>query len=1152
MNDQPNDLQILGGTPLFDQSACYNGATPSCDGAAITAQPTKITTLSSYNGGSQLGTSNVYDASGMLTASTLSSGGSTLESLGNSYNTLEELTSSGLEDGSGTTFAYSYYGYDETTPTATSGIPQHGAGAATRGNQTSAHTSGGATYLTTTTTYYDTGAPIATTTPNGTTQYSYDPTQTFATTTTLPTPSSGVQLATSASYDPQSGAMISATGMNPGQTAQVTQYDPLLRPTAVTLPNGSQVNYAYATPDQTTVTQSMGNGSNAESITDLDAYGRTSRTAVYNGQSSNSWYIVDTCYDSTGLVRFQSTKYQGDALNGAIECSGNGTSYVYDALGRMTSSTNPDGTTMYQYSGRAVKTTDVNGAQRITQYDLLGRMSVVCEISSNSTMPGSGSPVACGTDIAGTGFQTVYSYTLASNTTTVTQGAQTRTFQTDPAGRTILTMEPERGATNYSYTYNTTGLQVTRTRPQANQTNASVLTTTTTQYDSLGRPVTISYSDGITPNMGYVYDAACCWTNASSATNTKGKLVVAHSLSTAANHTSIMFSYDLMGNVTNMWQCAPSTCPTSSSQLSRPALSFSYDGAGNLTGESDGASGLITYGRSPAGEVTSITNQSYTGTYNPANLISNVVNGAYGPVSYLFGNGLSQAYVYDSLGRLQGGWVCAGTPTPGCSGQSYGFYKNSKGSQVTSSDDNVMGQNISYGYDEFNRLTSVSSAGTQTFGYTYDRYGNRTAQSAPQGGPAPSYTINTANNQIQQFSYDAAGNVTNDGFHSYTYDAEGNVLNVDGGSTAVYVYDALNRRVSAQTSSSTQEYLYDYAGRRTSIWNTANNSGIEGRIYWDGRQIAFRSYDGTTYFDHQDWLGTERVRTNYAGSTAATYGSLSWGDGYNSSGSQTPPYANQDSLHYAQLDHDAESNTDHAAFRQYSSTQGRWMSPDPYDGSYHPGNPQSFNRYGYSGNKPLSFADPSGQDQDACDDPNCADGDGGSGGDGDDGGDDFGNGVDSSGNPPPGVIGFMNGLVSLPPPPPLSVMSVAAIFQWVTPPAIPTNSGGTTSGGGGGGGAPKNQKGFPNGQVQAISKPCAVLANAVGTSGNWAKMDAKVVAGIGTYVLLTPQGKLGAPIAAEVASVFAATAAVEQLFNWVGGAAYSGAGCPASSSSTIP
>jgi len=46
--------------------------------------------------------------------------------------------------------------------------------------------------------------------------------------------------------------------------------------------------------------------------------------------------------------------------------------------------------------------------------------------------------------------------------------------------------------------------------------------------------------------------------------------------------------------------------------------------------------------------------------------------------------------------------------------------------------------------------------------------------------------------------------------------------------------------------------------------------------------------------------------------------------------------------------------------RYYSSTLGRFTSPDPYLGSMSLTNPQSFNRYTYVQNNPLIFVDPSG------------------------------------------------------------------------------------------------------------------------------------------------------------------------------------------------
>jgi RHS repeat-associated protein len=252
-----------------------------------------------------------------------------------------------------------------------------------------------------------------------------------------------------------------------------------------------------------------------------------------------------------------------------------------------------------------------------------------------------------------------------------------------------------------------------------------------------------------------------------------------------------------------------------------------------------------------------------------------------------------------------------------------------------------------------------------TYSYTYDRYGNRWSQNTTQGwGGNFSAAFDATTNGIVTggYAYDAAGNMTSDGFHNYTYDADGNILQVDGGATASYVYNGLNQRVRAQVGSGVTEYLYDFGGRRTSSWNPATNSSIEGRIYADGRQVAFRASDGKTYFDHQDYLGTESARTDATGALGLVLDYLPFGDGFTANVYETAAY--QDSSQFGGLDQDDNSAgapmSDHAQFRNYSFQQGRWLSPDPYDGSYDPTNPQSFNRYAYVLNNPLSYTDPQG------------------------------------------------------------------------------------------------------------------------------------------------------------------------------------------------
>ena len=69
-----------------------------------------------------------------------------------------------------------------------------------------------------------------------------------------------------------------------------------------------------------------------------------------------------------------------------------------------------------------------------------------------------------------------------------------------------------------------------------------------------------------------------------------------------------------------------------------------------------------------------------------------------------------------------------------------------------------------------------------------------------------------------------------------------------------------------------------------------------------------------------------------------------------------------DPFQFTGFEHDGESGLEHAPYRQHSSTSGRWISPDPYDGSSQPANPQSLNRYSYALNNPLSLVDPLGLD----------------------------------------------------------------------------------------------------------------------------------------------------------------------------------------------
>jgi YD repeat-containing protein len=238
---------VGGSTPLLDRQICYNGSSP-CDGAAFTLPITGTDTTTSQNG---VGISFVhegYDNALLVEHQNWTPDHSTwLGTRYYSYTSLGRLSNVHSLDGTGAQVDNISYGYDEGSVSGTSGVPQHQGASGTRGNQTSSHIwiNVPNSQLDTTTSFYDTGVPVSSTDPNGTTQYTYDPTQGLATQVTPPTPSSGVSLPTYASFDANSGLVTAVTDANNTSTPLIwyTQFDKLLRPTRVNTVDGGVTIY---------------------------------------------------------------------------------------------------------------------------------------------------------------------------------------------------------------------------------------------------------------------------------------------------------------------------------------------------------------------------------------------------------------------------------------------------------------------------------------------------------------------------------------------------------------------------------------------------------------------------------------------------------------------------------------------------------------------------------------------------------------------------------------------------------------------------------------------------------------------------------------------------------------------------------------------
>lgn len=946
---------------------CYQTSSSGCTGdgfEGLIAQRTLTTTL---DNGLYDSTTEFYTLRGVLSErdeSDFTASGTppllrkTLFSYSSAFdNKVDRVTAVVVEDPSNNVVSQTNYVYDGTAAVTTSGLPNHTVPSTAPGNltQVSQWNSADPTHwLTTNYTVDDAGQVLAMSGPGpGQTTLSYDSTDSYVTQITYPSVGS-VTLTTQSQYDMNTGLPTSVTDENAHKTLYT--YDSSLRMSTSTRDtstggDGEVTTYTYPSHNQTNVASTIGNGYSTNTEILVDAYGRSTRAANASGLTSTPWFIVDTCYDSDGRKVFTSLPYAASGTSGSAVCSGSGDQTSYDSLGRPSSLTHADGSSIvYAYKGRAMKSTDEGAGSvhnvRVVQSDGLGRPSIICEYSNGADLVASPSAGSCGTDlnVAGgdptaTGYVSQYTYNLASRTVSVSQSGANRTWQYDSLGRLISEQIPERqGATTLAYSFNSTGLQTTRTRVGPNQAwgvASPTYVTATTQTDALYRPVSTSYNDGVTPTVSYAYDTG----GTSPAThNMFGNLA-----SASVGSITDLFSYTSNGQIEWEQTCLASTCGSGSPSLIMQ--SFQYDLLGQITSASDGAVRTIGYQYNSVAQLGQVTESSSDSTH-PANILSSITYSALGVSSFTHGNGLNGQLAYDSRGRINGLQIQTSAPA---NVYSYSLSWAGNGSLMHSADS--QNDTWTYRYDEFNRLASASKdSGTQGFSYQYDIWGNLNNQTVTAGsGFTISHAFDTAHsNHVTAYSYDAAGDVLSDGFHSYTYDPEGRILTVD--STTAYTYGPAGDRVQVSRSTGSTNYIYTPEGQLSTIWN--GTTLVKANIYVGGAKEAH--YDTTgTYFEYADWTGSTRIVTDHTGSVTQSFTSVPFN-------MLSPSGTASDQAEVAGLDWDAESQSGHAWARQYSPRSGMWLTPDPYNGSYDFANPQSFNRYVYVGNDPMSYSDPSG------------------------------------------------------------------------------------------------------------------------------------------------------------------------------------------------
>jgi len=170
--------------------------------------------------------------------------------------------------------------------------------------------------------------------------------------------------------------------------------------------------------------------------------------------------------------------------------------------------------------------------------------------------------------------------------------------------------------------------------------------------------------------------------------------------------------------------------------------------------------------------------------------------------------------------------------------------------------------------------------------------------------------------------------------------------------SASVVYDAFDRTVEQASGSSYAQILYSPSGAKLALATSPSALKMAFIPLPAGATAVYNS-TGLAYYRHPDWLGSSRFastpsRTMYSSTAYAPFG-----ESYAEAGTKDRSFTGQGQ--------DTAEPLYDFLFRKYSSTQGRWISPDPAGlTAVDPSNPQSWNRYAYVLNNSIGATDPLG------------------------------------------------------------------------------------------------------------------------------------------------------------------------------------------------
>ena len=691
-----------------------------------------------------------------------------------------------------------------------------------------------------------------------------------------------------------------------------TEYDALGRVKTVIAPNGTRTAHTY-NGRCTTVTVDAPNLGGADpaaqtNTTYVDAKGRTIK--VWNADNPAA-----SLNPKTGSATTASIEYKLDGFGRMRQTILKDQSQIikatYDGLGRQLTLDDPDKglwTYVNNALGQVVRQTDAVGNVTATYFDRLGR-----PLTRKTTEPNSG-PV----ETAGWFY-----------------------YDSKPDGRRHAVSKGTKGwdlAPAYEESI-TTGLS--SGYPQTKTSNAHY-------YDAKGRPeINLNIIDG---KYFYTYAAYDSYSRPSTL-RYHWRQPGADAPTTLAGWQDFGYSYtyDAKSYLTKMTDLSYTAAFSGRTWWTVGSLGYDHMDRPLQVSKGGATSTTRTY-RPTDGVLTAIATSA--GTKNIQNLAFNY--DGLGNLTSRASIGGTETCTYDNLNRLksskQGTYTYAANGNiltkAGVSG-TY-TYSNTKPHAVASA------AGFTMGYDANGNMVTRTGGGTswtiRMAGFDKPRWMTKTTGTTVAGNE---FHYNAARSRILHLDYDAVSNGAPQHYTLKRVYAFGANMEVDYKNTTtsgagrtwalskirVYIPGpdgviGAREYAGTGTADSAKIYHYDHLGSIESVTNLGDNTGALARDYASPTKEARFSYDA--------W-GQRRNPTTLSGAPTAT-------DNGGADGVTPHGYTSHEMLD--------DTGLVHMNGRIYDPLLGRFLSADILVQA--PGNLQSYNRYSYVFNNPLSFTDPSG------------------------------------------------------------------------------------------------------------------------------------------------------------------------------------------------